>query len=44
MLGDDEDFPSVADDQYGWIFKPATGEIRPGNSGTDENGTAYYNY
>jgi general secretion pathway protein G len=44
MLGDAEDFPSVADDQYGWIFKPVTGEIRPGNSGTDENGTAYCNY
>jgi prepilin-type N-terminal cleavage/methylation domain-containing protein len=44
MLGDVEDFPSVADDQYGWIFKAATGEIRPGNSGTNEYGTAYYNY
>jgi prepilin-type N-terminal cleavage/methylation domain-containing protein len=44
MLADGEEFPAVADDQYGWIFKAATGEIRPGNSGTNDSGTAYYNY
>lgn len=44
VLADDADFPAVADDSAGWIYKPATGEIRPGNSGTDDSGTAYYAY
>jgi len=44
MLADGDDFPAVADDQYGWIYKAATGEIRPGNAGTDESGTPYYDY
>ncbi len=44
MLADGEAFPPAADDQYGWIYRAATGEIRPGNSGTDDSGTAYYNY
>lgn len=44
MLADGDAFPAVADNQYGWIYKAQTGEIRPGNSGTDESGTAYYNY
>jgi hypothetical protein len=44
MLADGEDFPSVADGQYGWVYRAATSEIRPGNSGTDSSGTAYYNY
>ncbi len=44
MLANGEPFPATADNQYGWIYKAATGEIRPGNSGTDESGTAYYAY
>jgi len=44
VLADGADFPAVADDSVGWIYKPATGEIRPGNSGTDDGGTAYYAY
>jgi prepilin-type N-terminal cleavage/methylation domain-containing protein len=44
VLGDAVDFPATADDGYGWIYKPITGEIRPGNSGTDTSGTAYYAY
>lgn len=44
VLGDNVPFPAVADNQYGWIFKPASGEIRPGNDGTDNSGTAYYAY
>lgn len=44
MLADGDAFPPAPDDQHGWIYKAATGEIRPGNAGTDDNGTAYYNY
>ena len=44
MLANGDAFPPAADDQHGWIYKAATGEIRPGNAGTDDNGTAYYNY
>lgn len=44
LLGDAEEFPAAADDSYGWIYKPATQEVRPFNSGHDEGGTPYYNY
>lgn len=37
-------FPAAADGSHGWIFKPETGEIRPDNTGTRDNGTAYYDY
>jgi prepilin-type N-terminal cleavage/methylation domain-containing protein len=43
-IEDSQALPAVADNQYGWVCKPATGEIRPGNSGTDDSGTAYYAY
>lgn len=44
VLANGESFPATADDNYGWIYKPQTGEIRPGNTGTDGSGTAYYDY
>ena len=44
MLGDGEDFPANADDSHGWICKAATSEIRADNTGTDTNGTQYYEY
>ncbi len=44
MLADGQDFAAEADNSHGWIYKAATGEIRPGNSGTDDAGTAYYDY
>ena len=44
MLANGESFPEAPDGDYGWICKPATGEIRPGNTDSDENGTAYYDY
>ena len=37
-------FPAAADDSHGWIYKPETGEIRPDNTGTDDQGTTYYAY
>ena len=44
FLGDGEVFPAAADDSHGWVYKPATGEIRPDNTGTRDDGTAYYDY
>lgn len=44
VLGDGDNFPVVGDDNYGWVYKPVTGEIRPGNSGTDLTGRRYYDY
>jgi general secretion pathway protein G len=44
VLANNEAFPAQADDQYGWIYKPATGEIRSDNTGTNAAGTAYYDY
>jgi general secretion pathway protein G len=44
MLANGQDFPESADDSFGWICKPQTGEIRPGNSGTDDRDIAYCEY
>jgi len=44
MLAIGEDFPEAPDGKSGWICKPATGEIRPGNTDSDEGGKAYYDY
>ncbi len=44
VLGDGENFPATADDNFGWIYKPATGEIRPDNPGADVTGRQYYDY
>lgn len=43
VLGNNEAFPAVADDNFGWIYKPASAEIRPDNTGTHLDGRAYYN-
>lgn len=37
-------FPAEADDSHGWIYKADTGEIRADSTGTDTNGTRYYDY
>jgi len=44
MIPNGESFPAVADGRHGWVFKPETGEIRPGNLGANERGVAYYDY
>jgi general secretion pathway protein G len=44
ILGDAEDFPAEADNNNGWIYKPSTQEVRPGNSGADQAGKRYYDY
>jgi prepilin-type N-terminal cleavage/methylation domain-containing protein len=44
VLANGASFPATADGNYGWVYKPETGEIRPDNTGTDDSGTAYYDY
>jgi prepilin-type N-terminal cleavage/methylation domain-containing protein len=44
VLANGEAFPAQADGSSGWICKPETGEIRPGNTGADERGVLYYAY
>lgn len=44
VLGDAEEFPAEPDNTYGWIYKPATQEVRAGNTGEDESGKSYYSY
>jgi prepilin-type N-terminal cleavage/methylation domain-containing protein len=43
-LGNGEDFPAEGDDSHGWVYKAATGEIRPDSPGLDGVGTRYYDY
>lgn len=44
VLGDAESFPADADDSHGWIYKPATQEVRCDCAGTGDNGKRYYDY
>jgi len=44
MLANGQAFPAAADNSHGWICKPQTGEIRPDNTGSNDRGTAYYDY
>ena len=38
------DFPESANDVSGWIYKPATKEVKLNTSGTDSEGVSYYDY
>ncbi len=44
VLGDSAVFPANADDSHGWIYKPATSEVRADCGGTDDSGKPYYDY
>ncbi len=44
ILADGDAFPAAADGLYGWLYKPATGEIRPDNPEADTHGIPYYEY
>lgn len=44
ILGDAEDFPADADDSHGWIYKPATSEVRSDAIGADDEGKKYNDY
>jgi len=44
ILSDGEDFPAEADGSFGWIYTPATKEVRLDAPGTDKNRRRYYDY
>jgi prepilin-type N-terminal cleavage/methylation domain-containing protein len=44
MVANGAAFPVTASDNFGWIFRPETGEIRADNIGANDRGTAYYDY
>jgi prepilin-type N-terminal cleavage/methylation domain-containing protein len=44
VIANSQSMPSQATGTYGWIYKPATNEIRLDWSGTDSTGIKYYDY
>ena len=44
VLNDGAAFPANADGSHGWIYKPATSEVRGDCGGTDDSGKPYYDY
>jgi len=44
VLSDADAFPANGDDSHGWIYKPATAEMRADCGASDENGKRYYDY
>ena len=44
IVGDTEDLPDATGADYGWFYKPATGEIVGNTTGTDAAGNAYRSY
>ena len=44
LLADGANFPANGDDSHGWIYKPATAEIRADCTGANGAGRLYYDY
>jgi prepilin-type N-terminal cleavage/methylation domain-containing protein len=44
VILDDEPFPAEATGAYGWVYKPATKDIRLDWPGTDPSGKVYFEY
>ena len=44
ILDNDEPFPAEASDDSGWIYKPATKQVRLNSPDTDDEGVRYYDY
>jgi len=44
MIGNNESFPESATGDYGWVYQPATKNIRLDWPGTDKDGIRYFNY
>lgn len=44
VLADGDPFPANGDDSHGWIYKPATAEVRADCGGADESGKRFYDY
>jgi general secretion pathway protein G len=44
LIGDTDAMPEPTNVDYGWIYKPLTGEIIANSTGSDASGTAYKSY
>lgn len=44
IVGDTEAIPAATNVDYGWYYKPLTGEIVANSTGSDASGTQYANY
>jgi general secretion pathway protein G len=44
VLGNAEAFPAGGDGSHGWVYKPATMEVRADIAGEDNSGKLYYDY
>lgn len=44
FIASGDSFPGAADGDFGWLYNPATGEIRPDNTEVDPTGILYYEY
>ena len=44
IVGDTDPLPAPTGADYGWIYKPLTGEIIANSAGADGSGTPYKNY
>jgi hypothetical protein len=44
IVGDADPMPDPTNVDYGWIYKPLTGEIIANSTGSDASGTPYKNY
>lgn len=44
IVGDTEAWPAATDRDYGWYYRPFTGDIVANSAGADSNGTPFSNY
>ena len=44
IIGNAEAFPVAGDDSHGWIYKPATLEMKADSPGVDDKGQSYIGY
>ena len=44
MIANDAELPTQPPDIFGWVYKPATKQIRLDQPGTDSEGITYYDY
>jgi prepilin-type N-terminal cleavage/methylation domain-containing protein len=44
VIGNSVEFPTTAVLSYGWVYKPATRELRLYTDGTDSGGKSYFEY
>jgi len=44
IIADGAPFPDTPQDQYGWIYQPETLTFKADSTGSDENGTPFFEY